>query len=169
MKNNNKMKIQKWNEDTKMKWRSTTNITKTSLEVLPSKVTSLGVFVKSASNCKGYWKAMVSEDLDTFDDAPNVLSVSPWAVRWFDLTNDVNYIGCSGLPWLWRFSRKKSHQKKNYDYRSVIGITLISTIVLHMVAISTCNKDNGWCSKHSKRYWLFWRHCWYTKRRHLTT
>ena len=34
------------NEDTKMKWRPkmTTNITKTSPEVLPSKVPSLGVF-----------------------------------------------------------------------------------------------------------------------------
>ena len=32
--------------------------------------------------------------------------------------------------------------KKN-DYRSVINITFTSDIVLHMVAISTFNKDNG--------------------------
>ena len=36
---------QKWNEDTTSRWRSKTkNITKTSLEVLPSKVPSLRVF-----------------------------------------------------------------------------------------------------------------------------
>ena len=39
MKNSNKIKI-------------TTNITKTSLEVLPSKVPSLGVFVESTSDLK---------------------------------------------------------------------------------------------------------------------
>ena len=32
--------------------------------------------------------------------------------------------------------------KKNY-YRSIISITLASNIVLHMLAISTFNKDNG--------------------------
>ena len=29
------------------------------------------------------------------------------------------------------------------DYRSVINVTFISNIVLHIVAISTFNKDNG--------------------------
>ena len=32
--------------------------------------------------------------------------------------------------------------KKNY-YRSVINITFIPNIVVHMVSISTFNKDNG--------------------------
>ena len=39
--------------------------------------------------------------------------------------------------------------------RSVISITLISNIVLHLVAISIFNKDNYWCWRHIKRYWLF--------------
>ena len=84
-KNNNKMK-------NKNEWTTTTNITKTSLEVLPSKVTSLGVFV---------------------------------------------------------------FQLKKNDYRSVIDITIISNIVLHMVTISTFNKDNGWCWRHIKWWWFF--------------
>ena len=37
------------------------------------------------------------------------------------------------------------------DYRSVISITFISDIVLHIVSISTFNKDNGWCWRHIKR------------------
>ena len=49
-----------------------------------------------------------------------------------------------------RISQAKYHRwefltfdfKKN-DYRSVIGITFVSNIVLHMVVISTFNKDNG--------------------------
>ena len=83
MKNNNNMK-------NKNEWTTTTNITKTSLEFLSSKVTSLGGFV-------------------------------------FQLKN---------------------------DYRSVIDITFMSDIVLHIVAISTfnkVNKDNGWCWRHIKR------------------
>ena len=34
-------------------------------------------------------------------------------------------------------------KKKKKDYRSVIDITFIFDIVPHMVAISTCNKDDG--------------------------
>ena len=59
------------------------NITKTALEVVPGKITSLGVFVLYLKN----------------------------------------------------------------DCRRVIDITLISDS-LYMVAISTFNKDNGWCWKH---------------------
>ena len=33
--------------------------------------------------------------------------------------------------------------KKKIDYRSVIDITFTSNIVLHLVVISICNKDNG--------------------------
>ena len=52
----------------------------------------------------------------------------------------------------WRFSQAKYHRwgfllswlliKKN-DYRSVISIAVISDIIFHMVAISTCNKGDG--------------------------
>ena len=90
MKIKNEMEIQKWNEDTKMKWRTTTKH----------------------------------------------LAGSFWL---FDL-------------------------KKN-GYRSVIDITFISDIVLHMVLISTFNKGNGWCWKYIKRWWIFWWCCWYTKKR----
>ena len=53
-------------------------------------------------------------------------------------------------------------------FRSVINITSISDIVLHMVKISTFNKNNGWCWRHIKRWWLFWWCCWNTKRKALS-
>ena len=44
--------------------------------------------------------------------------------------------------------------KKN-DYSSAIDITFISNIVLHVVAISTFNKDNDWCGGQIKQWWVF--------------
>ena len=40
--------------------------------------------------------------------------------------------------------------KKN-DYRSVISITFVSNIVLHMILISTLNKSNDSCWRDIKR------------------
>ena len=53
MKNNNKMKNK--NERT-----TTTNITKTSLEVLPSKVTSLGVFALQLKKKKNDYRSVIN-------------------------------------------------------------------------------------------------------------
>ena len=51
-----------------------------------------------------------------------------------------NLLGPSKVPSLAVFEFR--FLKKN-DYRSVTSINFISDIVLHMVAISTFNKDNG--------------------------
>ena len=49
----------------------------------------------------------------------------------------------------WRFSQAKKHRWESFilknDCRSIISITLTSKIVLHLVAISTFNKNNGYC------------------------
>ena len=62
-----------------------------------------------------------------------------------------------------RLRSKLSHQKRTNDsikndYRSVINIIFTSNIVLHIIAISIFNKDNGWCRKRIKRW--FWWCCW---------
>ena len=41
------------------------------LDFLLSKVPSLGVFAESTTNCKGYRKAMVSDDVHAFNHAAN--------------------------------------------------------------------------------------------------
>ena len=89
------------------------------------------------SNCKRHWKVLVSEGVDTFDDAANVLSVPPCTVRWLDPTNDVNYIRRFGLPWLWR--------KRRWEVEKIQGIAWTCRSTIQANQICKHNKQKSRC------------------------